>query len=84
MIDANPLPDGIFGASVLAALFLFRAMSYTHAGHHGDTSYYAKHKYPAVYQRRTDESGIDTSGPQLVAAICTTTATRTDGHNDHD
>jgi len=32
MIDANPLPDGIVGASVLAALFLFRAMSYTHAG----------------------------------------------------
>jgi hypothetical protein len=32
MIDANPLPDGIVGASVLAALFLFRAMLYTHAG----------------------------------------------------
>jgi hypothetical protein len=31
MIDANPLPDGIVGASVLAALFLFRAMLYTHA-----------------------------------------------------
>jgi hypothetical protein len=32
MIDANPLPDGIACASVLAALFLFRAMLYTHAG----------------------------------------------------
>jgi hypothetical protein len=31
MIDANPLPDSIVGASVLAALFLFRAMLYTHA-----------------------------------------------------
>jgi len=31
MIDANPLPDGIVGASVLAALFLYRAMLYTHA-----------------------------------------------------
>jgi len=30
MIDANPLPDGIVGASILAALFLFRAMLYTH------------------------------------------------------
>jgi hypothetical protein len=30
MIDANPLPDGIVGASVLAALFLFRAMLCTH------------------------------------------------------
>jgi hypothetical protein len=30
MIDANPLPDGIVGASVLAALFLYRAMLYTH------------------------------------------------------
>ena len=35
MIDANPLPDGIVGASVLAALFLFRAMLYTHAGGYG-------------------------------------------------
>jgi hypothetical protein len=32
MIDANPLPDGIVGASVLAALFLFSAMLHTHAG----------------------------------------------------
>jgi hypothetical protein len=32
MIDANPLPDGIVGASVLAALLLFRAMLHTHAG----------------------------------------------------
>jgi hypothetical protein len=32
MIDANTLPDGIVGASVLAALFLFRAMLYTHTG----------------------------------------------------
>jgi hypothetical protein len=31
MIDANPLPDGIVGSSVLAALFLYRAMLYTHA-----------------------------------------------------
>jgi hypothetical protein len=31
MIDANPLPDGIVGASILAALFLYRAMLYTHA-----------------------------------------------------
>jgi hypothetical protein len=31
MIDANPLPDGNFGASVLTALFLFRAMLYTHS-----------------------------------------------------
>jgi hypothetical protein len=31
MIDANPLPDGIVGASVLTALFLYRAMLYTHA-----------------------------------------------------
>jgi hypothetical protein len=31
MIDANPLPDGNFGASILAALFLFRAILYTHA-----------------------------------------------------
>jgi hypothetical protein len=31
MIDANPLPDGIVGASVFTALFLYRAMLYTHA-----------------------------------------------------
>jgi hypothetical protein len=35
MIDANPLPDGIVGASVLTALFLFRAMLMTHAGRYG-------------------------------------------------
>jgi hypothetical protein len=35
MIDANPLPDGIVCASVLAALFLFRAMLMTHAGGYG-------------------------------------------------
>jgi len=32
MIDANTLPNGIVGASVLTALFLFSAMLYTHAG----------------------------------------------------
>jgi hypothetical protein len=31
MIDASPLPDGIVDASVLTALFLYRAMLYTHA-----------------------------------------------------
>ena len=31
MIDANPIPDDIVGASVLTALFLFIAMLYTHA-----------------------------------------------------
>ncbi len=31
MIDANPIPDGIVGASVASALFLFIAMLYTHA-----------------------------------------------------
>jgi hypothetical protein len=35
MIDANPLPNGIVGASVLTALFLFRAMLMTHAGGYG-------------------------------------------------
>ena len=31
MIDANPIPDDIVGASVASALFLFIAMLYTHA-----------------------------------------------------
>jgi hypothetical protein len=31
MIDANPIPDDIVGASVLTALFLFIAMLDTHA-----------------------------------------------------
>jgi hypothetical protein len=32
MMNANPIPDGIVGASVLAALFLFRAMLNAHTG----------------------------------------------------
>jgi hypothetical protein len=35
MIDANPVPEGIVCSSVLAALFLFRAMLMTHAGGYG-------------------------------------------------
>ncbi len=31
MIDANPIPHSIFGASMACALFVFIAMLYTHA-----------------------------------------------------